>query len=117
MKPTTFAGKTVLVTGANRGLGQALVNEALRRGAQRVYAGTRQPLAPNDKRVMPLMLEVTDRAQIQAVSERLGLVGLAGREALPAAAARAEVIFGGFDRALFAAAFRNEATDGGAVAS
>ncbi len=34
----------VLVTGANRGLGRALVEEALRRGAKRVYAGTRQPL-------------------------------------------------------------------------
>ena len=36
---TTIAGRTVLVTGANRGLGQALVDEALRRGAARVYAG------------------------------------------------------------------------------
>jgi nucleoside-diphosphate-sugar epimerase len=34
--------KAVLVTGANRGIGQALVNEALRRGAKRVYAGTRR---------------------------------------------------------------------------
>ena len=30
---TTVAGKSVLVTGANRGLGRALVEEALRRGA------------------------------------------------------------------------------------
>ncbi len=40
-----IAKMTVLVTGANRGIGQALVEEALRRGATRVYAGTRRPLA------------------------------------------------------------------------
>lgn len=44
----TLADKTVLVTGANRGLGRALVNEALSRGATRVYAGTRQPLTYSD---------------------------------------------------------------------
>ena len=42
----TIEGKAVLVTGANRGLGLALVEEALRRGARRVYAGTRQALDP-----------------------------------------------------------------------
>ena len=42
----TIADRAVLVTGANRGIGQALVEEALRRGAKRVYAGTRQPLDP-----------------------------------------------------------------------
>jgi NAD(P)-dependent dehydrogenase (short-subunit alcohol dehydrogenase family) len=63
---STFAGKTVLVTGANRGLGQALVEEALRRGAERVYAGTRQPFSHADGRVVPLKLDVTKPAQIQA---------------------------------------------------
>ena len=71
MRPTTFAGKTVLVTGGNRGLGQALVAEALRRGAKRVYAGTRQKLSHPDKRVTPLMLDVTDWAQIQAARDRV----------------------------------------------
>jgi NAD(P)-dependent dehydrogenase (short-subunit alcohol dehydrogenase family) len=67
---STFAGKTVLVTGANRGLGQALVDEALRRGAKRVYGGARQPFSHPDERVIPLILDVTDPAQIQeAVSE------------------------------------------------
>jgi NAD(P)-dependent dehydrogenase (short-subunit alcohol dehydrogenase family) len=63
---TTFAGKSVLITGANRGLGQALVDEALRRGAERVYAGTRQPNVVGDERVTPVILDVTDPAQIQA---------------------------------------------------
>jgi NAD(P)-dependent dehydrogenase (short-subunit alcohol dehydrogenase family) len=40
----TIADKAVLVTGANRGIGQALVEEALRRGAKRVYEGTRRPI-------------------------------------------------------------------------
>jgi NAD(P)-dependent dehydrogenase (short-subunit alcohol dehydrogenase family) len=67
----TIADKTVLVTGANRGIGQALVDEALRRGAKRVYAGTRQPLSHSDRRVTPLTLDVTDAAQIQAAVERV----------------------------------------------
>jgi NAD(P)-dependent dehydrogenase (short-subunit alcohol dehydrogenase family) len=71
MRPTTFAGKSVLVTGANRGLGQALVDEALRRGVQRVYAGTRQPLTCADERVTALRLDVTDPAQIEAALETL----------------------------------------------
>ena len=50
----TFADKAVLVTGANRGIGQALVQEALNRDARRVYAGTRQPLAHPDPRITPL---------------------------------------------------------------
>jgi NAD(P)-dependent dehydrogenase (short-subunit alcohol dehydrogenase family) len=62
--------KTILITGANRGIGRALVNEALRRGAKRVYAGTRGALQNADKRVTPLTLDVTSISQIrQAVDE------------------------------------------------
>jgi NAD(P)-dependent dehydrogenase (short-subunit alcohol dehydrogenase family) len=67
----SIADRAVLVTGANRGIGQALVEEALRRGARRVYAGTRQPLAHPDGRVTPLTLDVTSAAQIQAAVERV----------------------------------------------
>jgi NAD(P)-dependent dehydrogenase (short-subunit alcohol dehydrogenase family) len=65
----TITDRAVLVTGANRGIGQALVEEALRRGAKRVYAGTRRPLAHLDGRVTPLALDVTDAAQTQAAVE------------------------------------------------
>jgi NAD(P)-dependent dehydrogenase (short-subunit alcohol dehydrogenase family) len=66
----TIADKAVLVTGANRGIGQALVEEALKRGAKRVYAGTRHPFSHLDKRVTPLTLDVTNVSQIQrAVKE------------------------------------------------
>jgi NAD(P)-dependent dehydrogenase (short-subunit alcohol dehydrogenase family) len=61
----TITGKAVLVTGANRGIGRALVEEALSRGAKRVYAGTRQPFLHSDPRVRPLNFDVTDAAQIQ----------------------------------------------------
>jgi NAD(P)-dependent dehydrogenase (short-subunit alcohol dehydrogenase family) len=63
--------KNIVVTGANRGIGKALVEEALSRGAKRVFAGTRQPLAHSDKRVTPLTLDVTDAAHIQAAVDRV----------------------------------------------
>ena len=71
-KAMAIEGKAVLVTGANRGLGQALVEEALRRGATRVYAGTRQALAHPDERVTPLTLDVTDPTQVQRAAEKVG---------------------------------------------
>jgi len=75
-KAMTIEGRAVLVTGANRGIGQALVEEALRRGARHVYAGTRRPLAHPDGRVAPLTLDVTNAAQIQAAVERVEALDL-----------------------------------------
>ena len=63
--------KTVLVTGAKRGIGQALVEEALRRGAKRIYAGARQPYKHPDDRVTPVVLDVTDEIQIHAAAENV----------------------------------------------
>ena len=67
----TIEGKTVLITGANRGIGRALVDEALRRGAKRVYAGSRQPIAHLDERVTPVVLDVTDTDQIRSVADQV----------------------------------------------
>lgn len=64
--------KVIFITGANRGIGRALVEEALRRGAKRVYAATRQPFSHSDGRVTPVTLDVTDAAQIQAAVEKIG---------------------------------------------
>jgi NAD(P)-dependent dehydrogenase (short-subunit alcohol dehydrogenase family) len=65
---TEITGKTVLVTGANRGIGRALVEEALLRGARRVYASTRRTWLHSDERVTPLAFDVTDPAAIQAAA-------------------------------------------------
>jgi NAD(P)-dependent dehydrogenase (short-subunit alcohol dehydrogenase family) len=66
-----IAEKTVLITGANRGIGEALVKEALNRGAKRVFAGTRGALPNSDPRVTALTLDVTDASQIQRAVDQV----------------------------------------------
>ncbi|HEY2436092.1 MAG TPA: SDR family NAD(P)-dependent oxidoreductase [Solirubrobacteraceae bacterium] len=73
---TTVANRSVLITGANRGLGWALVEEVLRRGSGRVYAGTRRPYSHPDHRVRPLVLDITDPAQIRAAVEEVDSLDL-----------------------------------------
>jgi NAD(P)-dependent dehydrogenase (short-subunit alcohol dehydrogenase family) len=71
-----IADKTVLVTGANRGIGHALLEEALSRGAKRVYAATRRPMVHPDARVNSLTLDVTNVAHIQRAVEEVGALDI-----------------------------------------
>lgn len=64
--------KTILITGASRGIGKALVQEALNRGARKVYAGTRTPLDHPDKRVISLLLDVTNNDHIAKAAAAIG---------------------------------------------
>jgi len=54
---------------ANRGIGRALVEEALKRGAKRVYAATRQPFTHSDGRVTPDFGRDQRRADQDAVEK------------------------------------------------
>jgi NAD(P)-dependent dehydrogenase (short-subunit alcohol dehydrogenase family) len=69
--PLNLTGKTLLVTGASRGIGQALVNEALAQGATLVYAAARTPVEHADARVHPLRLDLTDPASVAAAAARV----------------------------------------------
>ena len=71
-----ITNKTILITGANRGLGKALVDEALERSAKRIYAGARQPFVHGDARVTPLILDVTNMAQVEAAAKAVGTLDI-----------------------------------------
>src|SRR5438045_8074557 len=69
-----LSGKTALVTGANRGIGEAIVDALVAAGVRKVYAAARNisaidPLvARHGSRVTPLQLDVTTPAQIAAAA-------------------------------------------------
>lgn len=66
---TNLNNAVVLVTGANGGLGSHFVDQALERGAAKVYATARTPREWDDPRVVPLALDVTDPASVAAAAE------------------------------------------------
>jgi NAD(P)-dependent dehydrogenase (short-subunit alcohol dehydrogenase family) len=61
-------GRTVLVTGANGGLGEEFVTQALARGASKVYAAARTPRHWDDPRIQSLTLDVTDAGQVASAA-------------------------------------------------
>jgi len=60
---------TVLVTGANRGLGLVFTRELLARGARKVYGGARDPATITQAGVQPLRLDVTNARDVAAAAE------------------------------------------------
>ena len=67
---------TVLVTGANRGLGAEFARQALAGGANKVYAAARDPATVTLAGVVPVKLDVTDAAAVAALAAMLGDVDL-----------------------------------------
>jgi NAD(P)-dependent dehydrogenase (short-subunit alcohol dehydrogenase family) len=63
---------TVLITGANRGIGLAFAKAALARGARKVYAGARDPKSVTLPGVTPIQLDVNSPADIAAAVEVAG---------------------------------------------
>src|SRR6201988_327539 len=92
----TLSGKTALVTGANRGIGEAIVDALVAAGVRKVYAAARSisaldPLvARHGSPGTPLQIDVTNAAQIAAAAatasdvallvNNAGVVGFVGGE-------------------------------------
>jgi NAD(P)-dependent dehydrogenase (short-subunit alcohol dehydrogenase family) len=62
-------GSVALVTGANRGVGRHFAEQLLARGAAKVYAAARHPDSVTLDGVIPLRLDLTDQASIDAAAE------------------------------------------------
>lgn len=71
----TISGSVALVTGANRGIGRALVESLLEKGAAKVYACARKPesladlLKSHGDRVVAIELDVTNPEQIKSAAK------------------------------------------------
>jgi len=68
-----FEDKTVFISGANRGIGKALIAALLRRGVKKIHAGVRDPRnAPDfsDPRVVVVELDITDLRKIESAARQ-----------------------------------------------
>src|SRR5689334_4975109 len=117
-----FKDAAVLVTGGNRGLGRAFAREFAKRGAK-VYAGARNPASVVDEGVIPVRLDVTDDATVEAAAKELGDVSivinnagvLVGGADVDSIKAEFEVNFFGIVRTTDAFAPILKANGGGAI--
>lgn len=66
---TSLNNAVVVVTGGTRGIGRALVLEALARGAVKVYATARSPVAADDPRIVPMVVDVNDEGSVGALAD------------------------------------------------
>lgn len=102
-------GRTALVTGANRGIGRAVVEALLARGVRKVYATARRPeslselVAASEGRVVPLRLDVTNAAEVQEAAAKANDVDLLVNNAGIVGHG-----FGGFDDPIWLDAARQE---------
>ncbi|MCA9042067.1 MAG: SDR family oxidoreductase [Planctomycetaceae bacterium] len=76
------SGKTVLITGANRGIGKAFLESMLKAGAGKVYAAVRNPASVNDLvestegRVVAVPLDLANEDSIIAAANSVGEVDI-----------------------------------------
>lgn len=85
MNAFEIQGKTALVTGANRGIGLAFVKHLLTHGANKVYAGIRNPEfktfaddfdREDRERLQIVILDVTRQDQIRDFKESVGALDI-----------------------------------------
>ena len=125
-------GCTALVTGGNRGIGRAFVEELVSLGAAKVYCGAREPdsvpVELTRTGAVPVELDVTDDASVSATASRcpdvnvlINNAGLHGRDHLvfaddpDMARAEMEVNYFGVLRMIRAFAPALAASGGGAI--